>query len=300
MPTFGAWESTVLELAYEQVDHVSAHAYYEADPADPDSFLASAADMDRTIEAVTATADAVGARLRSPKRITVSFDEWNVWYHSRLPRWLPRDWTEAPPISEDDYTAADAVVVGNLLISLLRHTDRVAAACQAQLVNAIAPIRAEPGGPAWRQSIFHPFALTARLARGEVLRVALEAPRHDTARHGTVPLVDAVATHDPDAGAVAVFAVNRDRARPARLALDHGAFPGYRVTGHTVLTHPDPAAVNSADAPGRVVPRSVPVGPDLILPPVSWNAIVLGRTPAAPQQVTEPGEGERRGGGGEA
>ncbi|WP_433062957.1 alpha-N-arabinofuranosidase [Dactylosporangium sp. CS-033363] len=277
MPTFGAWESTVLELAYEQVDHVSAHAYYEADPDDPGGFLASAVDMDRMIEAVTATADAVGARLRSRKRLTISFDEWNVWYQSRLPQWLPADWTEAPPISEDAYTAADAVVVGNLLISLLRHADRVAAACQAQLVNAIAPIRAEPGGPAWRQSIFHPFALTARLARGEVLRVAMDSPDYDTARYGRVPVLDAVATHDRDAGEVAVFAVNRDRARPLRLRLDHAAFAGHRVTGHTTLDDALPGATNSADAPDRVAPRAVPVGPDLVLPPVSWNVIRLAR-----------------------
>jgi alpha-L-arabinofuranosidase len=63
----------------------------------------------------------------------------------------------------------DADVVGNLLISLLRHADRVTAACLAQLVNVIAPIMTEPGGPAWRQTTFFPFATTARLARGEVV-----------------------------------------------------------------------------------------------------------------------------------
>ena len=38
-------------------------------------------------------------------------------------------------------------MVGNLLITLLRHADRVKMACLAQLVNVIAPIRSEPGGP---------------------------------------------------------------------------------------------------------------------------------------------------------
>ena len=85
----------------------------------------------------------------------------------------PRDWPRGPARSSRTcYTVADAVVVGSLLITLLRHTDRVTIACQAQLVNVIAPIRTEPGGPAWRQTIFHPFALTARLARGTVLRAS--------------------------------------------------------------------------------------------------------------------------------
>jgi alpha-N-arabinofuranosidase len=71
----------------------------------------------------------------------------------------------------------DAVVVGSLLITLLKHSDRVTAACQAQLVNTIGSIRCEPGGPAWRQSIFHPFALTARHAKGRCCSRG-SLPRH--------------------------------------------------------------------------------------------------------------------------
>ena len=44
MPTFGGWEATVLEQAYDQVDFISAHASYE-DLGDAGSFLASSVDM---------------------------------------------------------------------------------------------------------------------------------------------------------------------------------------------------------------------------------------------------------------
>src|SRR5690606_30121195 len=175
MPTFGAWEAEVLDECYDLVDFVSLHAYYEEHDGDLGSFLASATDMDRFIEEVVATADHVAAKRKSAKRIMLSFDEWNVWYLSRFqaeqaarPR---QDWPVAPRIIEDRYSAADAVVVGDMLISLLRHADRVTAASQAQLVNVIAPIMTEPGGPAWRQTTFHPFARTAEAARGDVLRV---------------------------------------------------------------------------------------------------------------------------------
>ena len=57
------------------------------------------------------------------------------------------DWAQAPRLIEDQYTAVDAVVVGNLLMTLLRHADRVSIACLAQLVNVIAPIRTEAGQP---------------------------------------------------------------------------------------------------------------------------------------------------------
>ena len=87
---------------------------------------------------------------------------------------------------EDDYNVADAVVVGSLLISLLRHSDRVTAACQAQLVNVIAPIRTEPGGPAWRQTIFHPFALHLPRWPAATCCGSSCGPTYQTARFGEV------------------------------------------------------------------------------------------------------------------
>ena len=207
MPTFGSWEATVLEHAYDEVDFISAHAYYE-DKGDTASFLASSVNMDLFITDVVATADYVRARLNKAKRINVSFDEWNVWYLSRVPG-QDSPWRATPRISEDAYTLADAVVVGSMLITLLRHTDRVTSACLAQLVNTIAPIRTEPAGPAWRQATFYPFALTARHARGEVLRVEPTAPTYSTSLYGDVPVLDATATRDPDGGDITIFVLNR-------------------------------------------------------------------------------------------
>jgi alpha-N-arabinofuranosidase len=278
MPTFGSWESTVLELAYDQVDHISCHAYYETVGGDVDSFLASAVDMDRFIDSVVATADAVGARLRSPKRIGVSFDEWNVWDQQRFHADPPTEWRSAPRLIEDVYDVTDAVVVGGLLISLLRHSDRVQVACQAQLVNVIAPIRTEPGGPAWRQTIFHPFALTARLARGEVLRTEVDGPVQDTCRFGEVPVVDAVATHE--GGETVLFAVNRHRHEPVRLRVRTGALGPVGVAEAWVLDDEDTAATNTAEQPDRVVPAPLDTEVDggelrVTLPPVSWAAVRL-------------------------
>ena len=283
MPTFGEWEATVLELAYDQVDHISCHAYYEVLDGDLDSFLASAVDMDFVIDSVVATADAVGARLRSDKRIGVSFDEWNVWYQKRFKADPPTRWQVAPRVIEDTYDVADAVVVGNLLISLLRHSDRVAAACQAQLVNVIAPIRTEPGGPAWRQTTFHPFAMTSRLARGQVLRAEVTAPTQRTARYGAVPVVDAAATHDPGTGDTVAFAVNRHRSEPVELRVPVAPFGAVAVAEAWTMHDADFTATNTVDAPDRVVPRPQPTELAdgtlrVVLPPVSWSAVRL--TPA--------------------
>jgi alpha-N-arabinofuranosidase len=281
MPTFGAWEATVLEHAYEQVDFVSAHAYYDPSADDRASLLASAVDMDRFITDVVATADHVAAKRRDRRRINVSFDEWNVWSlsafvtgdHDRPP------WTEAPPLLEDTYTAVDAVVVGDLLVTLLRHADRVGVACQAQLVNVIGPIRTRNGGPAWRQSTFHPFALTARYARGTALRTEPVGPTYETARHGAVPVLDTVAVHDEETGALTVFAVNRGEPDLA-LELDVRGVPALGAASHVaVVAGTDPDAVNTEADPDRVVPLDQPVPKvdggrcTVGLPGISWNML---------------------------
>ncbi|WBB79063.1 alpha-N-arabinofuranosidase [Micromonospora sp. WMMD882] len=280
MPTFASWEATVLEHTYEHVDYVSAHTYYDPSDGDRASMLASAVDMDHFINEVVATADHVAAKLRQRRKLKISFDEWNVWYQSRLQADLDqRGWVEAPALIEDTYTAVDAVVVGDLLLTLLRHADRVGVACQAQLANVIAPIRTRTGGPAWRQSIFHPFALTARYARGSVLRTEPVGPTYETKRHGEVPVLDSVAVHDEERGELTVFAVNRD-STDLELRLDLRGLPGLSAGSHlTLAAGDDPSATNTEAEPDRVTPRTItPPTVDggrctVRLPAISWNVL---------------------------
>jgi alpha-L-arabinofuranosidase len=282
MPTFGAWEAEVLEQCYDLVDYVSLHTYYDPEVTDRDSFLASSVDLERMIDAVVATADHVGARLRSQRTLRLSVDEWNVWHQSRFAGQDTLCYSdEDPALIEDRYDVADAVVVGSLLITLLRHADRVGIACQAQLVNVIAPIMTRQGGPAWRQTIFHPFAQASRFARGVVLRVEPRVERRSTADHDDVPLVDAVATWDEESGALTVLCVNRSQQEPIRLDVRADAFSRLRLVEATVLTHPDPTTSNTEAEPHAVVPQAlddVTIQEGRLsarLPPVSWAVLRL-------------------------
>ncbi|MFD7309627.1 alpha-N-arabinofuranosidase [Promicromonospora sp. NPDC059942] len=285
MPTFGEWERTVLTEAYDEVDMISAHAYYREED-DLGSFLASAVDMDYFVASVAATVDAVGVARRSTKKIAISFDEWNVWYHQEEDpiKASGGRWDKAPRLEEDVYTVADAVVVGNLLISLLRNTDRVHSASQAQLVNALAPIATEPGGPAWRQTTFHPFALTSRHAAGEVLRVAIDSPGYENERFGTSDLVDAVATWDADGEALTVFVVNRAQDAATRLDVPVGAFGDVEVIEALTLANDDHHWRASAEDSTSVLPtpnttaRVADGTVTLDLPPVSWTILRLRAT----------------------
>ncbi|MEU3933201.1 alpha-N-arabinofuranosidase [Streptomyces sp. NPDC029044] len=283
MPTFAAWEATVLEETYDLVDYISLHAYYQPEGGDLDSFLASAVDMESFIENVVATADHIGAKLKSKKKINLSFDEWNVWYMSEwheIENSGARDWAEAPRLLEDNYSVLDAVVFGSLLIALLRHADRVTVACLAQLVNVIAPIMTEPGGPAWRQTTFFPFAQAAKYGHGRVLDVRVDSPTYETRKYGETDLLHATAVRAED-GTVTVFAVNRSRTDALPLEVALSALGLTRVVEHSALADSDPDARNTLDDPERVAPHPVD-GTDLrdgtlsaVLEPLSWNVIRL-------------------------
>jgi alpha-N-arabinofuranosidase len=281
MPTFASWEATVLEHCYDLVDYVSLHNYYDPLPVDLPTFLGSSVDLDRAISSIVATADHVGARLKSRRRLRLSVDEWNVWHQSRFEGQDRLDYDDRPELIEDVFDVADAVVVGSLLITLLRHADRVGIACQAQLVNVIAPILTREGGAAWRQTIFHPFAETARHARGEVLRVEPVVGCYESAQHGDVPLLDATATYDDEGGEVSLFCVNRSTGTPLPLEVDLRGLTASRVLQATVLTDEDVHARNTEEEPDRVAPTTLQhVNLDdgrlrAELPPVSWSVIRL-------------------------
>lgn len=286
MPTFGEWERVVLEHTYDDVDMISCHAYYQEHDGDIDSFLASSVDTDRFIEAVVATADHVGAVRGSAKRIEISFDEWNIWYQTRfhdVDQITGVDnWPVAPRLLEDVYSALDAVVFGSLMISLLKHADRVASASLAQLVNVIAPIMTEPGGPSWRQTTFFPFAITSRLAQGDAVRLQVEAPLIGTEKFGAVPAVDAVATHDAETGATAIFVVHRGREEAVDLAIDVSGLGDVEIVETHLLHDDDPYARNTLDEPERVQPGTVAARLDggilhVSLPPIAWAALSLAR-----------------------
>jgi len=280
MPTFGAWEAEVLEHTFDHVEYVSIHTYYGNSDNNTPAFLARPDEMSDFIREVVSTCDYVSAKRKSAKRILLSFDEWNVWFHSCNHDRTIKPWAEAPPMLQDAYTLEDALVVGGMLITLLNNADRVKIACLAQLVNVIAPIMAEKGGPAWRQTIFHPFAQASRFGRGTVLRQAVDSPRYDVKERQGVPYLSSSCVLNPDGG-LTIFAVNRSLRDKLALTVDLRAFPRLQVEEWSVLQHRNLKAVNSRKNPDVVKPvagkgAKVKDGKlAAVLSPASWNVIRL-------------------------
>ncbi|MGM9482377.1 arabinosylfuranosidase ArfA [Roseateles sp. NT4] len=284
MPSYGAWEDRVLEHCFEFVDYLSLHSYFVKPPADTstESFLAQIETNARYIEDTVAIADSVATRKRSTKRLKLSFDEWNVWYRARHGEHLKQaGWPEAPPLLEEVYTAEDALLIGGMLTMFMNHADRLKVACMAQLCNVIAPIMTEPGGAAWRQTIFHPFAQAARWAHGEVLRAVVKSPGYANTRHGELPYLCASVVDDAARGQTAVFLLNRSLTDEMDLSITlRGLGLARELVKAEQLHSTDLDATNTADAPERVAPQALDgiaiEGEQLRvkLRPASWNVIV--------------------------
>ncbi|WP_370656261.1 arabinosylfuranosidase ArfA [Paenibacillus pedocola] len=284
MSTFAEWEATVLDLSYDNVDYLSLHAYYNNNDGDTPNFLAQSLDLDQFIDSVAATCDYIKAKKKSKKKIYLSLDEWNVWKSQGTSR-AEQLWQIAPPEFEDVYTLEDALVVGCCLISLLKHADRVKMACIAQLINVIAPIMTENGGPLWLQTTYYPYMHASVYGRGTVLHPLITSPKYDSKSFTDVPYLEAVSVYNEELGEVTVFAVNRHLSEGLELAVDLRSFGATTVLQHTVLEHEDIYAANTRQNPGTVLPHdrgnaSAEGGRvSALLPKASWNVIRLRVNP---------------------
>jgi alpha-N-arabinofuranosidase len=283
MPTYPQWEATVLEATYDQVDYISLHMYFENYEKDTREYLALPAKLDRYIGTVSGIIDYVKAKTRSKRQVKISFDEWNVWYHQRkqdAQRMREWNWPEAPRLLEDIYNFEDVLQVGCIINTFLRRADVVRIACIAQLVNVIAPIMTEPGGPAWRQTIYWPFMLASRHGRGTALQLAVDVPTYDAAVADRVPWLDIAGVHDADAGTLTFFAINRHASETMETQLRLDGFAAKSVE-HTIIQHADLNATNTMAAPDNVAPkkgsgaRLSGSGLSLALPPYSWSMVTV-------------------------
>jgi alpha-N-arabinofuranosidase len=242
------------------VNGLSLHRYYgnnaQDTGGDSSKYVALNILMDRQIKESLAVCDLVQGHKRSRKQLWLSFDEWNVWYRERTGKAVDGGGKQAPHLLEEVYNFEDALLVGGLINTLVRNADRVKVACLAQLINVIAPIMTNADG-ILRQTIYYPYSWALQYARGNVLNLLIESPTYDVPGIEQVPYLDVAGTVDPKDGTRTLLVLNRDLSKARALEVNwEDKVPGKVITS-SVLTGSDLKAVNSFDAPQRVVPQTL-------------------------------------------
>jgi len=232
--------------------------------------------------------DYVQGLRKSPKRLWLSFDEWNVWYRARGGLFTNGQRKFAPPLLEEVYNLEDALLVGGFLNSLLRQSERTRVGCLAQIVNVIAPLMTNATS-VLRQTIYYPYAWALQYAHGRVLDLRVESEtypiraqglRPDFARDDQVPYLDVTATLDPRNGQLGLFMLNRDLQNERDLTVDCRDLTPTRVLAGETLTGTDLKGANTFEQPRLVVPRPLETprpaaSMTFKLPPRSYSVVQL-------------------------
>ncbi len=256
IPTFGTWERTVLRECWDCIDYLSLHTYY-ADEDDTRSFLSRSQDMDTFIKEVRDIVREIAEEKKSDKKIGLSFDEWNVWYHFRKENEMPPKWTCPRAIDEEEYNQADAVLVSGMLCSLLNNVESVKIACIAQLINVIAPIITVPDGDVIIKSIYYPFEYASNYLRGDAVEFSIDCPTYECKARKDARYMDCAVTRMD--GKIRVLVNNKSDSES--IHLDVSGFEGRMerwIEGGMTAKEKPVCALS-----------------DIELAPLSWNVIVI-------------------------
>ncbi len=272
LPTYMEWDRQVLECLGDLADYLSIHRYAANRSGDTEDFLAVTAAIDRQIEETDAACRFVQARRRSRKRVSIAFDEWNVWYKNME---MDGRGLHAPHLIEETYNLEDALVVAGFLNSFIRHADVVKMANIAQIVNVIAPLLTRQDG-LLVQSTFYPFEMMSRRREGVSLEVSHDGPAYQGKTNGSVPVIDSSAILN--GRELSLFMTNRSVNEAADVSIDIADRTIAALAGGEVLGGPGPKAENTWEAPDVVRSRvlegvAVKRGTAVVqLPPLSFAA----------------------------
>jgi alpha-N-arabinofuranosidase len=259
MKTYPEWERIVLEHTYDSIDHVSLHMYFSNQAKNTANFLALNHKLDAYIATIESTINVVRANKRSKHKVHISFDEWNVWYHSREQDKAILEgnagWPHAPRLLEDIYNFEDVLQVGCIINTFIRRSDIVRIACIAQLVNVIAPIMTEPGGAAWRQTTYYPYYFASIFGRGTALNLAVKSPGYDADVADNVPYLDAAAVHNEAESTITFFLINRNGKESLEVAFALQGFGNPVVIDHQVIAGHPLEATNTLKNQNAITPK---------------------------------------------
>lgn len=169
-------------------------------------------------------------------------------------------------------------MVAQWLNLFLRKSHVIKIACVAQIVNTISWLHTRPDGILKHPS-YYAFKLVSNLARGEALDLHVKAPEVETKQHGPVPALDVSASYDVETRRGALFLVNCSQTEFVLTDLIWQDGQAVRIDNAWQLTGNDPKAINTWDAPERIVPGTIPVPTVdagrviLSLPPLSFTVL---------------------------
>ena len=287
--SYPEWDRTVLMHCYENVDYLSLHNYInrwqdenlnierKREPDDTPTYLSRSLAFDKQIKEVIATCDYVKSVKRSNKTMYLSFDEWNV---HRFPEEKYEQWKTASPIDWVHFTMEDTLLFASMLLSIIRHADRVKIACQSLLVNTIPLILTEENGKAWTNPTYYPMLHASLFGRGTLMHSNMSCEKYDNSLFNDIPIIDHVVIENNDD--ITIFAINRTE-NNVLLEADLQGYRPEQVIEHIGLSSSNLEDINTSNHSNLVSPKQISntiIEDGLVkseLPAYSWNVIRVSK-----------------------
>lgn len=265
LKTFAAWDKTVIDIAYEQIDYFSMHSYFDC----PDYFIYKNkstaeyigvyAEVQNNINLMASIIKETKLRKKSKHDVYISYDEWNIWH--RDPKFInenrfsgSKEWLASDPRIECIYDFKDVILFSNMLNTLIRNSDVVKLACVCQGVNCIAPIITRSDGKMFKQTIYYPYQFAGNYLKGEYVPVAYETGKIQSDSFGEYDMLNIVSTLNGNYRAI--LAINNSETENAEVEFE---FPRIVRENFSQIMKASPEDSNGFDEPERVVPKKLAV-----------------------------------------
>lgn len=310
MDHYPQWEQDVLEQCYEAVDYISLHHYHIAPPGDFKALLGGSVFYEDFINTEIALCDVIQAKMRSPKKLMISFDEYGTMarplgelHPGRGPhnmvaahyRFDPnRKYVLHDPDNMTDrvFPGGDmihALTTASTILAFLRHADRVKIAC---MTGGLGAICSSNRSHVWKSASHYVFTQLIKYGTGVAMQVATDCDTFDIPAYAIddtsqyagkegVPYIDSAAAWDEEKGRLSIFVINRSDENEYSLNLDVSGFEGYTKLEHLELYSENLDVKNTFEEPNNLVPKpnaSAKLENGVIttsVKPLSWNVIVL-------------------------
>ncbi|MBQ3880412.1 MAG: alpha-L-arabinofuranosidase [Oscillospiraceae bacterium] len=301
------WDLTVLQECYHSVDYISMHHYQSVVEGDLPTFLGASRYFEDYINTEIAICDYVAAKLKSPRKMMLSFDEYGTMMRPKgelhygrgeYPHFLAHYYTDpdrqhvmhdpdnmptrGPRMGGD---MLGALANASTLLAFLRHADRVKIGCATGGLGILASCDREH---VWATASAYPYTQLMRYGRGTSLRTSVDCDTYDIPSYIVddtnqyyeqegVDFIDTAAAYDKESGEVNIFVINRNWESSNDVELDLRGFDGLKFIEHIEMHTDDLTKANTWQTPDAIKPV---VNPDAkfeggklsaCVKPLSWN-----------------------------
>jgi alpha-N-arabinofuranosidase len=242
---WGNWNAIVTRIAGAHFDLIAPHYYQGYNPNDdPRQIFTVVAGSPMHIEQMLReTFDIVERNKPKGKRITLAFDEWNVWEPHQVP---------ATGL-ESFYALRDGIFAAGVFHAMHRCGDFVELACLAQTVNVLGAIRTNQT-QVLKTPIYWAFWIYVRNTGKWRVACDVDSPVGTMPVGGETPVVDASATLSDDGRTLFIGLINRHPESDVEVQLDLGNFKAKPKVQMWQLWSENFTDTNTFEQPEKVKP----------------------------------------------